>query len=88
MAMRRLMEQRDLTYRQLAYLTGLSSGYLSHLTKGARPVPANGHIERIARALHVAPDHFREYRVRYVMETLSASPELAHAVYVACVRDR
>jgi transcriptional regulator with XRE-family HTH domain len=82
-AMKRLMEERGLTYRQLAYLTGLSPGYLNHLTKGARPVPANRTLERIARALRVEPDHFREYRVRFVMAALSASPDLLSAVYLA-----
>ncbi len=80
-AMRRLMGERGLSYRQLAYMTGLSAGYLNHLSKGSRPVPANGTLELIARCLRVEPDHFREYRVRYIMRTLSASPELADVVY-------
>ena len=31
------MEERHLSYRQLAYKTKLSAGYLNHLTKGTRP---------------------------------------------------
>ena len=45
------MEERHLSYRQLAYKTKLSAGYLNHLTKGTRPVPADPVIAVIAEAL-------------------------------------
>jgi transcriptional regulator with XRE-family HTH domain len=77
------MEERGLSYRQLAYKTRLSAGYLNHLSTGARPVPENGVLERIARALHVEPAYFKEYRVRYVIDALSESPALLSAVYEA-----
>ncbi len=80
-SLRRLMDDRGVSYRQLSYMTGLSAGYLNHLSKGRRPAPSNGMLELIARALHVEPAYFREYRVRYVVDSLSESPELLSVVY-------
>jgi transcriptional regulator with XRE-family HTH domain len=82
-ALCQLKDERGLSFRQLGYMTDLSAGYLNHLSKGTRPVPSNGMLERIARALHVEPAYFKEYRQRYVMDALSASPELLSAVYEA-----
>jgi transcriptional regulator with XRE-family HTH domain len=59
-----LMEERHLSYRQLAYKTKLSAGYLNHLTKGTRPVPADSVLAVLAEALCVEPDFFIEYRLR------------------------
>ena len=83
MSLQRLMRETRLSYRQLAYKTGLTAGYLNHLSKGTRPVPSDAVLERIARALHVEPDYFREYRVRCVMRSLGESPELLSVVYGA-----
>ena len=60
----RLMAETGLTYRALASKTGLSAGYLNHLVHGNRPVPSNDVIARLADALGVEPEHFREYRLR------------------------
>ena len=60
-ALKGLMDERQLSYRQLAYKTKLSAGYLNHLTKGTRPVPADPVIAVIAEALRVEPDFFLEY---------------------------
>ena len=51
LALKGLMDERQLSYRQLAYKTKLSAGYLNHLTKGTRPVPADPVIAVIAEAL-------------------------------------
>ena len=80
-ALRRLKEDRRLSYRQLAYLTGLSAGYLNHLSKGTRPMPPDEVLERIASALHVRPDYFMEYRFRHVVAALRRSPLLVSALY-------
>ena len=37
---------------------------------GNRPVPSNDVIERLATALGVEPEHFREYRLRVITERL------------------
>jgi transcriptional regulator with XRE-family HTH domain len=80
-ALRGLMEERRLSYRQLAYKTKLSAGYLNHLTKGSRPVPADAVIESLAHALHVEPDFFLELRLRKLAYLLDEAPPLADKLY-------
>jgi transcriptional regulator with XRE-family HTH domain len=80
-ALKGLMEERHLSYRQLAYKTKLSAGYLNHLTKGTRPVPTDAVIRTIATALHVEPDFFLEYRLRQVVGFLEGSTQLIDALY-------
>jgi transcriptional regulator with XRE-family HTH domain len=80
-ALKGLMEERHLSYRQLAYKTKLSAGYLNHLTKGTRPVPADPVIRTIATALHIQPDFFLEDRLRQVANVLDASTQLTDALY-------
>ena len=77
----RLMDETSTTYRGLAAKTGLSAGYLNHIVHGNRPVPSNDVIERIADALGVEAEHFREYRVRVITEKLEEMPELIDRLY-------
>ena len=77
----RLMAETGLTYRGLAAKTDLSAGYLNHLVHGNRPVPSNEVVERLARALGVEPEHFREYRIRTITERLESMPELVDRLY-------
>ena len=77
----RLMDESGLTYRSLADKTDLSAGYLNHLVHGHRPVPSNEVIERLADALAVEPEHFREYRLRVITERLERMPELIDRLY-------
>ncbi len=86
-ALKGLMEERHLSYRQLAYKTKLSAGYLNHLTKGTRPVPSDPVIEVIAEALLVEPDFFVEFRLRQVADVLDGAPALADQLYGILVRD-
>ena len=76
-----LMEETGTTYRALAQRTGLSAGYLNHLVHGNRPVPSNEVIASLAKALGVAPEHFREYRIRVVTERLETMPDLVDRLY-------
>ena len=69
------------TYRGLADKAGLSAGYLNHIVHGNRPVPSNDVIARIASALGVEPEHFREYRIRVITEKLEEMPELIDRLY-------
>ena len=80
-AIERLMSESGVTYRGLAAQSGLSAGYLNHLVHGNRPVPSNEVIERLADALDVEPEHFREYRLRVITERLEAMPELVDRLY-------
>ncbi len=77
----RLMNETGLTYRGLAAKTDLSAGYLNHLVHGNRPVPSNDVVERLADALAVEPEHFREYRVRVITERLETMPDLVDRLY-------
>ena len=87
-----LMEEHRLSYRQLAYMTKLSAGHLSHLRGGSRRVPADPVIAIIAKALSVKPDYFLEYRLRQVLRRLARmlddSPQLADELYEVLVRKR
>jgi transcriptional regulator with XRE-family HTH domain len=77
----RLMAENGHTYRGLADATGLSAGYLNHIVHGNRPVPSNEVVERLAKALGVEVAHFREYRLRVVVDELEKSPELIDRLY-------
>ena len=76
-----LMDENGLTYRGLAAKTGLSAGYLNHLVHGNRPVPSDEVIGTLADALGVAPEHFREYRIRVITERLEEMPRLVDRLY-------
>src|SRR6201989_3051043 len=80
-AVERLMHESATTYRGLPAKTGLSAGYLNHLVHGNRPVPSNEVIERLAGALDVDADHFREYRLRVVTEKLERMPAEIDRLY-------
>ena len=80
-ALRDLMQERNLSSRQMAYKTHLSAGYLNHLTKGTRPVPADNVIRIIATALRVGPEHFVEFRLRQVLEVVEGSIPLVDTLY-------
>jgi transcriptional regulator with XRE-family HTH domain len=86
-ALKSLMLERHLSYRQLAYKTQLSAGYLNHLTKGTRPVPADNVLRVIARALLVEPDFFLEFRLRQVQRVLDRSTPLADKLYAILLRN-
>jgi transcriptional regulator with XRE-family HTH domain len=77
----RLMSDTGLTYRGLAGKTGLSAGYLNHLVHGNRPVPSKDVVERLAGALGVDPEHFREYRLRVIADRLEQMPDLVDRLY-------
>ena len=80
-AVERLMNESGTTYRGLAAKTDLSAGYLNHLVYGNRPVPSNDVIKRLADALDVEPEHFREYRLRVITDQLEAMPDLVDRLY-------
>ncbi len=77
----RLMGETKLTYRGLAAKTQLSAGYLNHLVHGNRPVPSKDVVERLAGALDVEPEHFREFRLRIIIDRLETRPELIDRLY-------
>ena len=76
-----LMAETGTTYRGLADKAGLSAGYLNHIVHGNRPVPSNEVLARLAKALGVKSEHFREYRIRVITEKLERTPELVDRLY-------
>ena len=80
-AIERLMNETGVTYRGLAGQTALSAGYLNHLVHGNRPVPSNDVIKRLANALDVDPEHFREYRLRVITDKLERMPDMVDRLY-------
>ncbi|MBA2293900.1 MAG: helix-turn-helix transcriptional regulator [Actinobacteria bacterium] len=80
-AIERLMAETGITYRALAEKTGLSAGYLNHIVHGNRRVPSTDVIGRIGKALGVKPDHFREVRVRIIIDKLEETPALVDRLY-------
>lgn len=87
-ALKSLMDERRLSYRQLAYKTKLSAGYLNHLTKATRPVPADAVVAVIAEALCVEPDFFIEYRLRQLVSVLDQTPLLTDKLYNILLRSQ
>ena len=77
----RLMTETGTTYRGLAVKADLSAGYLNHIVHGNRPVPSSEVLGRIAKALGVKPDYFREVRVRVITEKLEQTPALVERLY-------
>jgi transcriptional regulator with XRE-family HTH domain len=75
------MQEKGVTYRALADQTNLSAGYLNHLVHGNRPVPSDEIVRRLAKALSVEPEHFREYRLRLITQKLEQMPELIDRLY-------
>ncbi len=77
----RLMTETGTTYRALADKTGLSAGYLNHIVHGNRPVPSTDVLARIAKALGVKPEYFREVRIRVITDKLETMPDLVDRLY-------
>jgi len=77
----RLMTENGVTFRRLASKTQLSAGYLNHLVHGNRPVPSTDIVRKLAAALEVEPEHFREYRLRVITERLEEMPDLIDRLY-------
>ena len=80
-AMTGLMDEQGVTYRALAAKTGLSAGYLNHIVHGNRPVPSDDVIAKLADALGVEPEHFREDRISVITARLEEMPALVDRLY-------
>src|SRR3954453_2073032 len=80
-AIERLMNESGVTYRGLAAKPAPCAGSLTHLFPGNRPVPSSDVIERLAGALDVEPEHFREYRLRVITDKLERMPDMVDRLY-------
>ena len=48
---------------------------------GNRPVPSDDIVRKLAKALGVEAEHFREYRLRLITQKLEQMPELIDRLY-------
>lgn len=70
-AFRELKEKAKLTLGQIAVKTGLSKSFLSDIMNKKVLPPKDEFIEKIAKALGVKPEYFKEYRQRRLAEKLN-----------------
>ncbi len=71
-ALNELKKRRKLSYNQISIKSGLSAPYIFHLAKGKLLPPKDKNIIKIARAMVVEPEYFKEYRHRRLFERLDA----------------
>ena len=71
-ALKELLEERELSYGQMAVKIGSSATYINDFIKKKLLPPRNEVIEKIAKALSIKPEYFKEYRSRRLAEKLRA----------------
>jgi hypothetical protein len=69
-----------MSYRDLESRSLVPVGNLHDHVSGKRRPPGDDLLRRIAAGLGVAPEHFREYRERRLVEALRAAPDLEIAL--------
>ena len=79
----RLLKERGLSLRALAREVGVSDAHLSRLTRGVgyRHGPSADLAQRVARALDLPPDYFKEYRERFVIDAVKRNPTWRERLY-------
>jgi transcriptional regulator with XRE-family HTH domain len=78
-----LLNQRRLSLRALAREAGVTDAHLSRLLRGVgyRTKPSANLAHRVALALALPPDYFREYREALVIEQVKNGPKLREELY-------
>lgn len=77
-----LLAERGVSMRALARGAGIPQSFLSRALRGLDYKTINGdHAARIAGALDLPEDYFREYRAAYVRERLLGDPDLVDSLY-------
>jgi transcriptional regulator with XRE-family HTH domain len=78
-----LLNQRRLSLRALARQAGVTDAHLSRLLRGIgyRTKPSANLAHRVALALELPPDYFREYREALVIEQVKNNPQLREELY-------
>ena len=69
-ALLELKEKSGLSYMQIAIKAELSDTYLVNIVKGKNLAPNDKNIKKIAKALGVGPEYFKEWRNRRLSEKL------------------
>jgi transcriptional regulator with XRE-family HTH domain len=78
-----LLQRRGLTLRSLARQAGVSHAHLSRLLHGVgyRSRPSIDLTRRIAAALDLQPDYFKEYREAVVLDEVRRNTALREELY-------
>jgi len=78
-----LLNERRLSLRALAREVGVTDAHLSRLLRGVgyRTKPSANLAHRVALALELPPDYFREYREALVIEQVKNDPRLREELY-------
>ena len=70
-ALLELKNASGLSYMKIAVKAGVSDTYLVNIVQGKNLAPNDENIRKIAKALNVAPEHFKEYRQRRLADKLN-----------------
>jgi len=85
----RLLQERNLSLRALARLTGVAD---SHLSRVLRHVgyksPSADLARRVALALDLPEDYFPEFRQAFVVERVRGDPQLREELYTRLRRGK
>lgn len=84
---RRLMQQENLTLRDLAAQADVDDGYLAHVLNGKKRA-SEDLVLRVSLALDLPADYFIEYRRAAVDEYLKHEPRIVNRLYYGDVRGR
>ena len=78
-----LLNERRLSLRALAREVGVTDAHLSRLLRGVgyRTKPSANLAQRVALALELPPDYFREYREALVIEQVKKDARLREELY-------
>ena len=69
-ALLELKTNSGLSYMAIAIKAGLSDSYLVNIVNGKNLAPTDENITKIAAALNVKPEYFKEYRNRRLFEKM------------------
>lgn len=85
--LRRLLEERGVSFRKFAAAVGVPQPYLSRTMSGERP-PSTKLLANAAAELGLPHDYFVEYRARVVIEAVRTDGRLRDRVYDELTRSR
>src|SRR6516164_3632387 len=85
-----LLRERRLSIRALAREVGVTDAHLSRLLRGVgyRTRPSADLAHRVALALELPGDYFRDYREAFVIEQIKRDPELRERLYQQLAKKR
>ncbi len=80
--LRRLLDERVLSLRELAQLVGVNPSHLSRVMRRADyKSPSADLVRRVASVLDLPPDYFPEFRQAVVQERINNDPKLRDELY-------